>query len=563
MKQRVADLLEITDNLFSARMSLMSLLQEIAENFYVERADFTSQRTLGEDYAAHLMSGGPALIRRELADQIAGMIRPAGKTWFSLKPADDDLADDPQIIAWSKDKCQVMYNAMYDTKSRFTRAAKETDNDYACFGQGVMTIEADEETSTLLYRNWHFRDTVWKENDRLAIDTIGRNWSIQARAMCNNPRWSAKAHANVKKIAEKEPFKEIPCRHIILPFDEYDYTAKDGRKIRPGKFAFMSLLVDRENETILEERPLVDHQYIIPRWQTVSGSQYAHSPATVIALPDARVLQAITSTLLEAGEKATNPPMVAVQEALRSDIQIYAGGFTYLDKEYDERTGEAVRPLPMDWSGLKIGYDMADKHEEIIRKAFYLDKLLMPTYDGKEMTATEVRRRTEEYIRSALPLFEPIEADYSGQLCEKTWNLLYRYGAFGNPKEWPQALSSANMKWKFESPLASTQSREEALAFQETAQLLAIAAEIDPSLKNEYDARTHFRRAIKGLGAPLVAEDEAEEKQAEMDQMAQAQAMLSMAEPAMNAAKNAGQAVQAFAGAGQAANGQAAPQPAL
>jgi hypothetical protein len=50
--------------------------------------------------------------------------------------------------------------------------------------------------------------------------------------------------------------------------------------------------------------------YVIPRWQTVSGSQYAYSPATVAALPDARLIQAMTLTFFEAGEKATNPPMV-------------------------------------------------------------------------------------------------------------------------------------------------------------------------------------------------------------------------------------------------------------
>jgi hypothetical protein len=45
----------------------------------------------------------------------------------------------------------------------------------------------------------------------------------------------------------------------------------------------------------------------------------------------------MTLTLLEAGEKFTNPPMIAVQEAIRSDVAIYAGGITWVDKDYDER----------------------------------------------------------------------------------------------------------------------------------------------------------------------------------------------------------------------------------
>lgn len=549
MKARVNDLCSITDRLFSSRQSLLALWQEIAEHFYVERADFTSGRSLGEDYAAHLMSGGPAMIRRELADQIATMTRPRGKVWFTLAPSDDSRVT-PEVEKWAKEKSGLMYRAMYDPKSRYTRASKEDDNDYCTFGQAVKTVEVNEDTMTLLYRNWHLRDVVWKENDKLEIDTIARNWKIQARDMCNNPRWAGKVDSKAHDLAERDPHLEIQCRHIIVPYDEYDYNlAKNGGK-KTEPYRFMSLLVDRENERVLEETPLYDHPYIISRWQTVSGSQYAHSPATVIALPDARALQAITSTLLEAGERATNPPMIAVQGALRSDLALFPGGATWVDAAYDERLGEVLRPVNMDWSGLKFGYEMADKHEEMIRQAFYLNKIMLPAFDGAAMTATEIRARTEEYIRGALPLFEPIEAERSGQDCEKTWNLMMRYGAFGSPKEWPRELSGADMKWTFTSPLTGNLDKEEATTFQETAQLLAIANQIDPSLRHEYDALTHFRRAMKGLGAPMVSEEEADARREQAAQMAQVQEAISMAGQGGAAASQVGQAVKNFSEAG-------------
>ena len=54
------------------------------------------------------------------------------------------------------------------------------------------------------------------------------------------------------------------------------------------------------------------------------------------ALPDARLLQAMTYTLLEAGEKTTNPPMVVTKGAVRSDVSIFAGGLTWSPyKEWD------------------------------------------------------------------------------------------------------------------------------------------------------------------------------------------------------------------------------------
>jgi len=66
--------------LFKKKWQLNSLHQEIADNFYPERALFTvTQRDLSEEFAEHMMTSYPALIRRELADQIGTMLRPRGK----------------------------------------------------------------------------------------------------------------------------------------------------------------------------------------------------------------------------------------------------------------------------------------------------------------------------------------------------------------------------------------------------------------------------------------------------------------------------------------------------
>ena len=60
--------------------------------------------------------------------------------------------------------------------------------------------------------------------------------------------------------------------------------------------------LDVANNHIMREHGTFSHGITLPRLQTVSGSQYAYSPCTVAGLPDARLLQAMTLTLLEAGE---------------------------------------------------------------------------------------------------------------------------------------------------------------------------------------------------------------------------------------------------------------------
>jgi hypothetical protein len=539
MTARAREVAEIGDRLFSQRLPVMSLWQEIAMHFYPERADFTAARSLGEEFAAHLMSGAPVLARRDLAAQFQGMLRPRGKPWFSLVPEDERAVDNLNVRRWAEYATGIQRRAMYDSASQFVRATKEGDNDFAAFGQAVLTVELDLATNRLLYRCWHPRDVAWAENDRGEIDCIHRNWKVTVRDMLR--RWPDKAASAVREAASKDPFKEIDCRHVIMPADQYE-GGNFKKTNRPMKY--VSIVMDRENETILSEEQIEDHPYIIPRWQTVSGSQYAHSPATVVALADARLLQRITWTLLEAGEKATNPPMLAVKEAIRSDIALYAGGITWADAEYDERLGEVLRPLSMDARGLTFGLEMVQKQEEMIKAAFYLNQVNLPPV-GAAMTATEVQARMQEYIRAALPLFEPMESEYNGGLCEKTFQKLLRANAFGPPSSWPQEVAGLDMKWQFDSPITAANKRQDAVTFQEAAQLLSLAAGIDPSLKSKVNIKTAFRDALFGIGAKATwirSDEEAAEIENQEAQAAEAAKMLAMVGQGAGVAEQVGKA---------------------
>ena len=109
--------------------------------------------------------------------------------------------------------------------------------------------------------------------------------------------------------------------------------------------------------------------------------------------------------------------MIATKNAIREDVQWFAGGITWADIDYDERKGEVLRPISQDKTGLPWGADMAEQQREMLAAAFFLNKLTLPPAEG-DMTATEVRERIQEYIRSAIPLFEPMETQYNAPLRE-------------------------------------------------------------------------------------------------------------------------------------------------
>jgi hypothetical protein len=351
----------------------------------------------------------------------------------------------------------------------------------------------------------------------------------------------------------KDPYCEINCRHIVMPAEQFDgeYLGKGKRNVR-----FVSIYLDVDNKHIMEAVGQTYFMYVVPRWQTVSGSQYAYSPATVAALPDARLIQAMTLTLLEAGEKATNPPMVAVQEAIRSDVAVYAGGITWVDAEYDERLGEVLRPLSQDKSGMPLGMDMRRDIASTISEAFYLNKLSpLPPMGAQEITAYEAAQRVQDYIRQAAPLFEPLEHEDNGAICETTFELMLSAGAFGSLDDVPQSLRGEDITFRFESPLHDAIERQKGQKYMEARALLAETIPLDPTARAHLDFTTAFRDTLMSIGVPAKwvksESDAAEAIKAQEEQQKAAELLQTM--------QAGGQVAEQIGKAGQALGGQPLP----
>jgi hypothetical protein len=485
---------------------------------------FTLSRSLGDDFAGNLYTSYPILMRRDLGNQFGVMLRPTAKAWFHMQRRYQEK-EPIEVRRYLEAFTETQRRAMYDPIAQFSRATKEGDHDFAAFGQCAISIEVNHNNragSHLLYRCWHLKDMAWQEDESGKVEAKFRKWKPTLHTL---RRTFKMLPEKLSQRVSKTPFEEHEVLHMVIPSEMFDEKTKQP---------YWGIWYDRDEDFILEKTPLWTGHYVIPRWQTVSGSQYSYSPATVAALPDARLIQAITFSLLEASEKATNPPLIGTQDAVRSDLATYAGGVTWVDNEYDERLGDALRPLSQDFRGLQHGPQMSMEVRAMIREAFYLNKLTMPQR-APEMTAYEVGQRVQEYVRSALPIFEPMEADYNAAVCENTFELLWRNGAFGNPRNWPRELYGADVEFRFESPLHDAIEQQKGHKFIESKALLAEAVAIDSSAAALFDVKTAFREALEGIQTPATwmrSEEEAQKIIAAQQQEMQAQKMLASMEQA-------------------------------
>jgi hypothetical protein len=533
---RAKDLIAQGDKLFSKRSSLMSLWQNIADNFYVERADFTTCRTVGDDYAAGLNTSFPLIVRRELGDAISAMLRPKSQPWMSMTVEHEEYLSTTakQFLEWATG---VQRRAMYDRQAQFERATKQGDHDYATFGQCVISIEVNWDNVSLLYRNWHLRDVAWCERPDGSIGARHHNIKMTAKEMVRR-FGEANLHHSVQTAYKKDPYCELNVRRVVIPSDEYEAKGPD--------LPWVSIYIDVDNQMVLQEQKVRTGVYVIPRWMAVSGSQYAFSPAVVAGLPDARLLQAMALTLIEASEMAVRPPMLSVGEVIQGGIQLFAGGITQVDATYDERMGSPLRPVLENPGSLPFGLEFEASKQEMLARAFYLNKLR--ALPPKEMTAYEAGVWTSEWIRQAIPLFEPLETEYNAAICEQTFEELVHVNAFGPPQNFPKEVSGQRVNFKFESPLSQALERQKGQKFAEARALIDQAVALDPASGATVDARIALRDALHGVGVPakwLRSEEavEAHAQQLSEQQQMQQQAALQQqgAETAVDATKAAQQ----------------------
>lgn len=525
----VEDLLKQGHKLFEAKAPLLNLWQTIAELFYPERADFTIQRSLGEELCEGLATGSPVMMRRDLGNALGAMLRPPNKEWMHTRVDRwDEVGSEAR--AWLERAEDRQLKAMQHRPANFQRATHQADHDFVAFGQAVLQVSVNSRADNLLYRCWHLRDCAWVENENETIDTVYRKWNTTALQVSKT--FPKTIHPELSAKLADDPYFKVEVWHCFIPND----------KKTPGR-PFKSVYIDVANKHIMEEIETPIFEYIIPRWQTVSGTQYAFSPAVVVAIPEARTLQEMTITLLEAGEKATNPPLIGIQDALRSDVNVMAGGITWVDREYDERLGEVLRPLTVDKNGIPLGVEMSDRVEARLKEAFYLDKLTLPPIGGPDMTAYEVGQRVQEHIRQVMPLFEPVENEYNAPLCEVTFDILMKFGVFGSPFEIPEELQRRKVEFMFESPLHDAAERAKAQRYLEATSLIANAIASDPSVAYILDNRKAAREALQVSGVPnawMRTEGDVEAMAQQDAQQQQAAELLAQMQAGADVAKTIG-----------------------
>jgi len=543
------ELVSLGDRLFSKKAQLDELHQTIAEQVYPERANFTVSRIEGDEYSRDLYESVPAQNRRDLAGAIGAILRPRGKEWFKPLPA-DDWRRSPTSMAWCDHARDILRRLLYTEKSRFQKVMTDADDDFVSFGNGVPILTENPERNGFLFELSHLRDNAWTCNRYGEVDVNHRKIKMTLRAVVQ--RWGEKALTERQlKVMEKSPYDEIEIRHVCMPVEDFDPYR--GRKKWGGK-PYASIYLNTEGRQTIHEGGYFEFPFLHRRWRVPDDSVYGYSPAAMLGLVDARVLQSQARVILDSGELAVAPPLVAKRDAVLGGVNNYAGAVTWLDMEYDERLGDAIRPLESG-GDVRLGLEMKVDTRQILAAAWYLNKLNLPS--DKDMTAYEVSERVAEYIRSAGPVFEPFESDNARTL-RLMFKMALRLGYFGPVESIPPEIMAGEIEWEFDTPVQQAYQRVKVVRARETVEAIGPIAQVNPQVLDHFDFDRMARDTATAIGGeaswlkPLEMVDQKRaadaQKMAELEQMEKSKATMGMAEQAAGAGQKAANAASLIPG---------------
>lgn len=551
-----AELIKRGDKKFGARSQLESFWQEVALNFVPWQACFTTELQWGEDFGAHLMESTPVLLARDLTGQIGSMLRPVGKQWLNVRTPFEHLNNDRRVREALDWRSQQMMRIMFDRVTGLSRAAKITDEFFAVFGNAVLHCDLSTMQDSLRYGAHHIKDCVWSLGPDGQPNKIQRKERVSLRNL--RARFGEKViKGHLKEMAEKDDDQEVTIRHDVIPADEYDFYKK-GLKRQNGQFASI-WTCEEEKGTVLREATQPTFRYIIPRWTHQRNSPYALSLASVIGLPDARLIQAQARAMQEAAEKSINPPLVGYGDTIRGDVRLDAGGLTWIDKQILDRQGRGDPLYALETGkNFRLGVDVMMRTEQMLAKAFYLDVLRLPDTRSTK-SIPEVQFRIDEYVRAALPLFAPIEAEYNGALCHETYQIIKLAGGFqGGPTLPAEIDEEMEMQFQWDNPLQEMLERQKAQKVSELSTLAQATAALEAAggqsqALQQVDAAKMFRESAIAIGTSSWLRDEETTAEA-MGAQAQQAGMQNLLVNSKNIADLVGAGVEAAQAVGEIPN---------
>ena len=511
--------------------------EEIAERVLPRSAVFTGQREAGDKRTAKLFDATASLALERFAAAVESLLTPRGARWHTLRTSNQALNRDNDVRLYFDQVEQAMFAHRYSPKANFASQVHEGYMSLGAFGTAGLFID-EAPVRGAIYRSVHLADLFIAENEHGMIDTVYRRFETSARNV-DKMFPEGDFSDDFKKTLKDKPDQNVRLLHVVMPRGDRDPMRRDRKNA-----VFFSGYFEIKSKHLIEEGGFATNPYIVSRYNSGPREIFGRSPAMTI-LPDIKMINEMSKTVIRAGQKVVDPPLLVADEGVMFPINTNSGAVTFA--RLDGRNQPPVQPL-FTGARVDIGLDMMDQRRKVINDAF-LVTLFQILVETPTMTATEVLQRAQEKGALLAPTIGRQQTEMLGPLIEREFDILDKQGLL---PPLPGILAEAGGEYEVEyvSPLSRAMKAEEGVGILRTLEMVQPIAAVDPNVMDNFDTDEITRTLADTNGAPqriLRNEDEIAAMRDARNQQQQMQQMVDNAGPAADAA----QTISEMAAAGQ------------
>lgn len=455
----------------------------------------------------------------QLAAGLHGYLTSPTQRFMKMGVDNPDIMKREEVKRWANhatDQCFAVFNS---AASQFHQQLHELYLDVGAFGTGIQFV--GEDMGMFKFRTYPLSQCYIDEGANGMVDTVFRCFSFTARQAVQ--MFGEKCPAKIAECEIKEPNRVFELAHGVFPRTDRITRMSDTMNKPFASFYFWP-----EGGVIIDEGGYDEMPYKVPRWTKMSGEIYGRSPA-ISCLPDIKMVNKMAETIIRAGQKVVDPPLMVPDDGFLVPIRTTPGALL----RYRSGTNDRIEPLQTG-GRVDIGLDMMNQRREHIIRSFYVD--WMQNQKQVEQTATEVLQGAEERMRLMAPMVARLQSEYLSPTIMRVYNLLLKKRYIQPP---PEILREEGVKIQYVSPVVRAQKMVQAASVTRAIESLAPIAQIKPDVLDHLDSDGYTKWLLDLHDAPneVIAKENLvkqirEQRQQAAEQQAQAEQAAQTAETA-------------------------------
>jgi hypothetical protein len=312
---------------------------------------------------------------------IAGLTIPRQQRWHGVEFADKDMMKLAPVKRWCQHATDRLFTARYDPDAGFEVQAIEDIRQEGKYGSSALWV-GEKLGVGLFYKSIHLSEIFFDEDYCGRVDRVHRLYCTTILKASREFGAGALSDKSQRLLEDpKARHNEIEILHVVRPNAEYEpgYLGAKGKPVE-------SVYIEVGEKHAIRRKGFRSMPLLVSRHITGPRDRYGRSPA-MKALATVRGLNAMARTILDAGNRAVDPPLLFADDSDITKIVTRPGGLT------PGGVSENGKPLvlPLYTGGqLPVGMELQNNDREVVKRIFLEELFLLLSNPSDRMTATQV-----------------------------------------------------------------------------------------------------------------------------------------------------------------------------